>query len=107
MFKEPFIHISSSGRRLQRLTVTVYTENPDVVSDAEGTPCATFEGPAKDEDLVTLQCEGEVSGRYIRITKQKSLKNKLDLLSFCEVEVTGMRKGHASDPHSVSSAVIV
>ncbi|XP_071096402.1 CD209 antigen-like protein 2 [Haliotis cracherodii] len=76
------------GERLQMLTVTVYTENPDVVSDAEGTPCATFEGPADDEDVVTLQCEGEVSGRYIRITKQKSLENELDLLSFCEVEVT-------------------
>ncbi|XP_046560872.1 uncharacterized protein LOC124269865 [Haliotis rubra] len=77
------------GERLRRLTVTVYTENPDVISDAEGTLCTTFSGPADDGDVVRLQCEGDVTGRYVRITKRRRLRTKVDLLSFCEVEITG------------------
>ncbi|XP_067660922.1 uncharacterized protein [Haliotis asinina] len=77
------------GERLRRLTVTVYTENPDVISNAEGTLCATFKGPADDGDVVKLRCEGDVSGRYVRITKRRSLKIKGDILNFCEVEITG------------------
>ncbi|XP_067658010.1 fucolectin-7-like [Haliotis asinina] len=88
--------------RLHDFVIEVYKENPSRCSKARANVCKHYPGVFGLTE--TLQCETEISGRFVRIWKP-TISQYHDILTLCEVEVHG--KQPETSPCRISNGPVI